>query len=106
MEAKAKLLGHAVHPMLIAFPLGLLTLVPIFDLVQIATHGALWAQIAFWMTVCGLLGGLAAAVFGFIDLFFAVPRGTRAYRVGVTHMLVNLAAVASYVVAFVFRLKR
>ena len=31
MESKAKLFGHAVHPMLIVFPLGLLATAVIFE---------------------------------------------------------------------------
>ena len=31
MESRAKLAGHAIHPMLIAFPLGLLSTAVIFD---------------------------------------------------------------------------
>jgi uncharacterized membrane protein len=31
MESRAKLAGHAIHPMLIVFPLGLLTTAVVFD---------------------------------------------------------------------------
>ena len=72
MEAKARFLGHAVHPMLVVFPLGLLAFVPVFDIVQIVTNGTLWAQMAFWLTVCGLFGALAGAIFGVIDLVWTV----------------------------------
>ena len=37
MESKAKLVGHAIHPMLIVFPLGLLGMAVIFDLIYLAT---------------------------------------------------------------------
>lgn len=32
MESRAKLFGHPIHPMLIPFPLGLLGMAVIFDL--------------------------------------------------------------------------
>src|SRR5687768_5413983 len=35
MESKAKLLGHPIHPMLITFPLGLLGMGVIFDLIGV-----------------------------------------------------------------------
>src|SRR5918911_1155876 len=35
MESRAKLVGHAVHPMLIVFPLGLLGMAAIFDLIRL-----------------------------------------------------------------------
>jgi uncharacterized membrane protein len=45
MESRAKLLGHPIHPILIAFPLGLLVTAVIFDVVQLAsgvTESGLW----------------------------------------------------------------
>ena len=35
MESRAKFLGHPIHPMLIPFPLGLLGMAVIFDLLAI-----------------------------------------------------------------------
>ena len=35
MESKAKFLGHPIHPMLIPFPLGLLGMAVIFDLLAV-----------------------------------------------------------------------
>jgi uncharacterized membrane protein len=37
MESRAKLVGHAVHPMLIVFPLGLLGMAAIFDLIYLGS---------------------------------------------------------------------
>jgi uncharacterized membrane protein len=38
MESKAKLLGHAIHPMLIVFPLGLLVTSVVFDVIHRAAQ--------------------------------------------------------------------
>lgn len=103
MQGKAKLLGHAIHPILIVFPLGLLTMVPIFDLVQFGTHNESFATVAFWMCTSGLAGGLLAAVPGFID-WLSIPRNTRAWRIGVTHLIVNVIAVGFYVASWMVRL--
>ncbi len=35
MEAKARLLGHPIHQMLIVFPLGLLATAVVFDVINI-----------------------------------------------------------------------
>jgi uncharacterized membrane protein len=61
MESRAKLLGHAIHPMLIVFPLGLLVTAVIFDVVRIVTGDATFAAVAFWCIAAGVLGGLLAA---------------------------------------------
>jgi uncharacterized membrane protein len=67
MRAKARLLGHPIHPMLIVFPLGLLTVAAIFDIIYISTHNGHWADLSHWMIASGIIGGLIAAVFGVID---------------------------------------
>jgi uncharacterized membrane protein len=95
MQGKAKVLGHSIHPALIVFPLALLTMVPVFDLVQLGTKNDLFASVAFWMCTVGLVGGVVAAVPGFID-WLSIPHRTRAWRVGATHLIVNLIAVGLY----------
>ena len=67
MEARAKLLGHAIHQMLIPYPLALLTTAIIFDVVHLFTDNPLWSTMAYWMIAAGIIGGLASALFGFID---------------------------------------
>ena len=47
MRAKARLLGHPIHPMLVVFPLGLLTVAAIFDVVYVCTHGSHWADLSY-----------------------------------------------------------
>jgi len=77
MKAKARLLGHPIHPMLIVFPLGLLTAAAVFDIIHVFTHNGHWADLSYWMIASGIIGGLIAAVFGAID-WFSIPDGTRA----------------------------
>ena len=103
MESRAKLLGHPIHQMLIVFPLGLLATALMFDLVSLWTSNGYWAEISFWMIVAGLVGGLLAAPFGFID-WLGIPAGTRAKRVGALHGLGNLVVVALYGVSAFLRM--
>lgn len=84
MRSRATLLGHAIHPMLIVFPVGLLTTAVIFDVIQIFTDNPRWGAVSFGMISAGLIGGIAAALFGVID-WMAIPRGTRARRIGLFH---------------------
>ncbi len=102
MEARAKVLGHPVHQMLIVFPLGLLSTAVIFDLVHLVTHGPTWSLVSFWMIGAGIIGGLCAAVFGLID-WLKIPRGTRAYRLGVWHGLGNVCVVALFAISWLLR---
>ena len=95
MEAKAKLFGHSIHQMLIVFPLGLLGMGVVFDIVFMSTNDPLFAAVAYWMMVAGLVGGLLAAPFGFID-WLGIPAGTRAKRVGAAHGIGNVIVVVLF----------
>jgi uncharacterized membrane protein len=77
MEKGAKLLGHHIHPMVIVFPLGLLSTAFAFDVAYAITSRAVFGLTAYWLIPAGLLGGIAAAVFGWID-WLAIPSDTRA----------------------------
>jgi uncharacterized membrane protein len=102
MNAKAKLFGHPIHQMLVVFPLGLLATSLIFDIAYRVTGNGRWADIAYVMIACGLVGGLAAAIFGLID-FLAIPRGTRAKRVGALHGIGNVVVVALFGISWLLR---
>jgi uncharacterized membrane protein len=102
VEARAKLFGHAIHQMLIPFPLGLLTTAIIFDIARMFTGNPLWSTIAYWLIAVGIIGGLAAAIFGAID-WTAIPGGTRAKRIGTVHGLGNVALVAFFAASWLLR---
>jgi uncharacterized membrane protein len=103
MRGKARLFGHSVHPMLIVFPLGMLTVSWIFDIVHLATGVGTWAHVAFWMLSCGLVGGVAAAIPGLID-YFAIPQNTRARNVATRHLAVNLLAMSFFLTSWLIRM--
>lgn len=84
MQPRARILGHPVHQILIVFPLGLLATSFFFDLASLVWAHEQLAIVAWWMIFAGVVGGGAAAVFGLID-WLAIPRGTRARRVGALH---------------------
>jgi uncharacterized membrane protein len=98
MKAKVIVAGHALHPMLIVFPLGLLATSLVWDICHLVTKDATWGVVSFWTIVAGVVGGLLAAVPGFID-WLAIPKGTRARTVGVYHMVLNLIVVGLFVVS-------
>jgi uncharacterized membrane protein len=102
MESRVKLAGHAVHPMLIVFPLGLLATAVVFDVIYLVTDVPMWTRAAYLMIAAGVIGGLAAALFGVID-WLAIPRGTRAWRVGLYHGLGNVIVVALFALSWVLR---
>lgn len=95
MESRARLFGHAVHPMLIVFPLGLLVTALLFDIAYLTTRNTVFATVAYWNIVGGVIGGLAAGLFGLID-WLAIPKGTRARAIGAWHGIGNVVLLALF----------
>ncbi|WP_337177309.1 DUF2231 domain-containing protein [Paludisphaera sp.] len=96
MEIRGKFLGHPPHQMLIVFPLGLLVTSVVFDgIYDFGGRHERWAEIAYWMIVSGLIGGLAAAVPGWND-WFAIHAGTHAKAIGLWHGLGNAFGVLDF----------
>jgi uncharacterized membrane protein len=103
MESKIKLLGHAIHPMLIVFPLGLFATSFVFDIIRLITGNPLFSQIAFADIAAGIIGALLAAIFGFLD-WLSLPGGTRAKTVGLWHGGGNLTVVVLFFLSWLIRL--
>jgi uncharacterized membrane protein len=102
MESKAKLAGHPIHPMLIAFPLGLLATSFIFDLIHLGSGSERFGFASFYMIGAGIVSALLAAVFGLVD-WLAIPHGTRAKRVGALHGVGNLVVVGLFIASWGIR---
>jgi len=102
MESRAKLFGHPIHQMLIVFPLGVLAMSFVFDIIALVTNNTQLSGASFYMIAAGVIAGLLAAVFGLID-FLAIPRGTRARRLGTLHGTGNVVVVALFAVSWILR---
>ena len=103
MKNLLKPMGHPVHPMLVTFPLGLLTIAPIFDVVHWFTRNGFWSTVAFWMIAAGTAAGLLAAATGTID-WLGIPAGSRAKTVGLVHGAGNYLILALLVISWFTRL--
>jgi uncharacterized membrane protein len=103
METRIKFLGHPIHPMLIVFPLGLLATAVIFDVLYAITGNDDLSSFSFWALLAGVIGGLLAAPFGLVD-WLALPRGSRARRIGALHGGGNLIVVTLFLISFLLRL--
>ena len=102
MKSRVRIAGHAVHPMLIVFPLGLLSISFAFDLIGLATKTAVWGVVAYWNVAAGVILGVVAGVIGLLDLT-AIPPGTRASRVGIAHGIANLSGLACFAISLAAR---
>jgi len=102
MESRVKLAGHPAHPMLIVFPLGLLSTALVFDVIYLLTDLTRWTEVAYYLVGAGLIGGAVAAVAGWVD-WAAIPRGTRAKRVGLVHGVGNVIVLGLFVLSWLLR---
>jgi uncharacterized membrane protein len=102
MEAKARLLGHPIHQMVIVLPLGLLIAAWLADIAFFASGVTALAEVGYWNTLGGIISGLLAAVFGFID-WVAIPLNTRAKRVGAWHAGFNIVVLLLFTGSLLLR---
>lgn len=96
--------GHPFHPILVTVPIGAWVASVVFDIVALASNEeeATFAEGAYWLIGIGIIGAVLAAVFGLMDLL-NIARGTRAFKVGLTHMTINLTVVILFAVDFAIR---
>ena len=102
MESKTKLFGHPIHPMLVVFPLGLLASAVLFDILYLTTANPAFPTVSFYMIAVGVIGGLLAAIFGFID-WLGLPSNSRARNLGAWHGIGNFVIVVMFAVSWLLR---
>ncbi|MFI7674157.1 DUF2231 domain-containing protein [Actinophytocola sp. NPDC049390] len=103
MRSRVRAGGHAVHPILIVFPLGLLTTAVGFDVLWLITDRASFAFTAAHVIAAGVLLGVVTSATGWLDWLLAVPVGTRARRVGLAHGFVNTAVLVLFGISWLLR---
>ncbi|ONM50304.1 DUF2231 domain-containing protein [Nocardia donostiensis] len=95
--------GHPFHPILVTVPIGAWVASLVFDIgSHLVDDPEFLARGAVWLIAVGVLGALAAATIGFLDLF-AIPTGTAAFRTGLVHMGLNLAVTTAFAIGFWWR---
>jgi uncharacterized membrane protein len=104
VSAAAGPYGHPFHPILVTVPIGAWVSSLVFDIgSRVDGDGApALVEGAYWLIGLGIVGALAAALFGFLDLL-GIPRHSRAMRYGLVHLTLNLAVVGLFVADFLWR---
>jgi uncharacterized membrane protein len=96
MRTPASIAGHPIHPMLVPLPIGLWVFSFICDLIFAFGSGApAWKTVALYTMAGGLIGALAAAVFGLVDLLSLPPEPR---RTAIIHMSLNLTIVVLFAI--------
>ena len=95
MRTPASIAGHPIHPMLVPIAIGCWVLSFAADLICLATGATQpWQTVAYYAMIGGIVGALAAAVPGLIDLLSLPPGPIK--KTALTHMGINLVVVALY----------
>ncbi len=101
MRSRAHYLkGHPFHPVLVPFPLAFLLGAFIFDAIGLASATPGWYTAGKYLAGAGLVMGLAAAIPGLIDYLFTIPPDSSGKRHARRHMLLNVAALLLFALAF------
>lgn len=96
--------GHPFHPIAVTLPIGAWLASIVFDIIGFAVDDpAPFVVGARVLIVIGLVGAVAAAVLGLIDLA-AISPGTVARRTALTHMTINLAVVVFFMSGLLLRM--
>ncbi len=90
--SRMALFKHPIHPMLVVYPIALLSLVVVTDVLHLWHGPNFWALASFWMSAVGLAMGLVAAFFGTFDLFLI--REVRRHVSAWTHMIAGVMVLA------------
>ena len=95
--------GHPIHPILVTVPIGAWIASLVFDIASRASDDPeTFSTGADWLVAIGVVGAVLAAVWGLLD-YLRIPRGTRAFRVGTTHLLLNDVVLVLFVVSWLIR---
>ena len=101
MRTPASIAKHPIHPMLVPIPIGCWILSLGCDVAFVLGAGAThWATVSFWAMLGGLLGAIAAAIPGIIDMLSlkGAPK-----KLAITHMAINVTVVVLYAMNFGMR---
>ena len=97
METRATVAEHPVHPMLIPFPIALWIFSLASDLIYLFGFGGpVWKDIALYTMVGGIVGGLAAAIPGYID--YRSLSDPVIVRVAQMHMVINVGLIVLFTI--------
>jgi len=103
MASKASISGHPIHPMLVAFPIGLWTTSFVVDVVFYFIRNPSLPLVSKVMLAAGLIGAVAAAVPGIID--WLAIKDQKVKRIADWHARLNIIALVVFAASLYLRMR-
>lgn len=103
MSSPASIGKHPVHPMLVAFPIGLWVFALVCDIARLFGGAEVWSTVALYAIGGGIVGALLAAIPGFID-YLSIDEAEMK-RIATTHLLLGLGSVVIFGLNFWLRFR-
>ncbi len=100
MSTRVSVYNHPIHPMLIAFPIGLWVFSVVSYGIFLAISVPVWRTVSLYTMGGGVIGGILAAVPGTIDFLTRGP--SRALTIAMTHMVCNTVALTIFTISLVY----
>jgi uncharacterized membrane protein len=102
MSSPASIAKHPIHPMLVAFPIGLWVFALVCDVARLSGAAAVWSDVALYSIAGGIVGAVLAAIPGLIDYFSIDEKAMK--KIGTYHLVLNLSALVIFGFNFWLRL--
>ena len=103
MATRASIGGHPIHPMLVAFPIGLWVTSFALDIWFYFQRNPSWLLVSKFMIAAGCLGAIAAAIAGIID--WTGLKDRRVIKIANWHARLNIAALIVFAISLYFRMQ-
>jgi len=95
MQSKIKIFGHALHPMIVPFPIAFNTATMICCIVYATNANTFWFKVAFIANCVAIVMSVIAVLPGLID-WLSIPTLTEAKSTGLKHMVANIVTLGLF----------
>ena len=100
-KSSASYQGHPIHPMLVTLPIGFWIATLLADAGYWWFRTDIWPIAAMWLLGAGIVGGVVAAIAGYID--FSGDERIRALEAAGQHAFGNVIAILVAIFSFAWR---
>lgn len=94
----AQIMGHAIHPILVAFPITLYSIATVCFIAYAVNAEPFWFRAAFYASFAGIIAAVVAAIPGMVDYFASIPARDPAKKVGRAHIAFNTLSLVVFAV--------